>query len=324
MPKITFNNKSYETLEGETVLDCLIRNQVEYPCSCRSGICQSCIAQLTEGSLDPVWQKGLKDTLVTKNYFLACLAEPKKNIAFSLPAINEMSNVAFIKEIKYFCDNVICVHLSVDNLTQWIPGQYVNFINPDNCRRSYSIANIPEKDGYIELHLKLINKGAMSNWIKNDAYIGCKVHLQGPIGDCFYINPNKENFPIVLAGTGTGLAPLLAVALDAISKQHEGNIILIHGGVFSKDLYLDNELQALEKQYKQLSYKTCVLQSDGRHQKNNIDTLLVNTLKENPLAKVYICGPEETTKKLKTTAFLAGIPSSCIYSDTFIYKNEVS
>jgi len=123
---------------------------------------------------------------------------------------------------------------------------------------------------------------------------------------------------MILAGTGTGLAPLLGIARDAIRQQHEGKIILIHGGVCPEDLYFDVELQQLTQQQEQLTYESCVLKGDGIYQESPIDKVLLNALENNSQARVYVCGPEKTTKKLKTTAFLAGIPSAHIYSDIFI------
>ncbi|WP_156792733.1 hypothetical protein [Rickettsiella massiliensis] len=38
-------------------------------------------------------------------------------------------------------------------------------------------------------------------------------------------------------------------------------------------------------------------------------------------ARVFICGPEETTRRLKIKAFLAGVLSSSLYSDAFVYAN---
>ncbi|PIQ42474.1 MAG: ferredoxin [Gammaproteobacteria bacterium CG11_big_fil_rev_8_21_14_0_20_46_22] len=318
MLRITFQDECYENHTDETVLDCLKRHQVDYPCGCQSGICQSCLAQLTDGEMDSSWQKGLKETLLAKNYFLACLAKPKEDISLALPGLDDITRPAQIKKIQYLNKNVICLALLVSETTLWTPGQYLNLINFEGCRRSYSIANVPEEDGYIALHIKLMPNGVMSAWLKNTAHPGCNVCLQGPMGDCFYTNPSKESFPMVLAGTGTGLAPLLAIVRDALRQQHKGQITLIHGGVCAEDLYLDEKLKQLAKQHKQLAYKSCVLNGDGIHQESTIDKVVLNTLKNNPRAKVYVCGPEATTKKLKTTAFLAGVPSALIYSDAFL------
>lgn len=318
MPKVKFNQKRYTLRENETVLDCLLRHGVDYPCSCRSGVCQSCLAELTDGKLEPAWQKGLKDTLVAKSCFLPCLAKPRTDVALALPDLNEMTSSAVIKQITYFVENVICLRLLVDNLTQWTPGQYVNLINTQGCRRSYSIANVPEEDGYLDLHIKLTPGGIMSDWLKNIACTGLKVYLQGPMGECFYVNPQQESFPMILAGTGTGLAPLLAITREALRQQHQGNIVLIHGGVSKKDLYLDVVLKQLAKKNAQLVYRCCVLQDENACQNEDINQALSQTVKSYPQARVYVCGPEATVKKLKTTAFLAGAPSKFIYSDAFL------
>lgn len=322
MSRITFQDNSYDSHTDESVLDCLKRHNVDYPCACQAGVCQSCLAQLTTGTIESSWQKGLKETLVAKNFFLACLAKPTLDITFSMPALNEITTPAQIKDIRYFNRNVICLRLVVSELELWTPGQYLNLVNPDGCRRSYSIANIPEEDGYIELHIKLMPNGVMSEWLKNIAQPGTDIHLQGPMGDCFYVNTSKEEFPIILAGTGTGLAPLLAITRDALRLQHTGNITLIHGGVCAEDLYLDEQLQSLAQQHEQLNYESCVLQGHGMHQESPIDKVLLTTLKTHTNARVYVCGPEETTKKLKTTAFLSGVPSAYIYSDTFLDSSK--
>lgn len=317
MAKISFNQHTYESEGEETVLDCLIRHQVDYPHACKSGVCQSCMAELTEGKMEAAWQNGLKGTLAAKNYFLACLAKPSQDLALALPDLNEMTSVARIQQIQKVNENVVFLRLIVDSRISWIPGQYLHLINPEGVRRSYSIANLPEEDGYLELHIKLVPEGAMSRWIRTQARPGVQVRLQGPLGDCFYENARRESFPIILAGTGTGLAPLIAIAREAIRQRHPGKIHLIHGGVTASDLYLDDELKIFSEEREAFIYETCVLKSDGVHQEANITQVLLKALQDHPQARVYLCGPEEMTKKLKTSAFLAGVPSASIYSDPF-------
>ncbi len=318
MTIITFEQQRYELQDDESLLDCLLRHNINYPCSCRSGVCQSCIAQLVDGKIEPAWQKGLRDTHCAKKYFLPCLAKPKCDIAFASTSLNEICSPAVIQSKYYLNNNVMAFHILVDPLQQWIPGQYVNLINPDGCRRSYSIANIPELDGYIELHIKIIPNGLMSEWLVHHAHEGVAIQLQGPMGDCFYFNPTQAAFPMILAGTGTGLAPLLGITRDALRHQHTGTIHLIHGGVCEEDLYLDATLQELNINNDSLCYESCVLHSDGIHQTESIDKVLLRAISDPINTRVYVCGPADTTKKLKLCAFLAGVPSANIYSDTFI------
>lgn len=213
--------------------------------------------------------------------------------------------------MSFFSAEVLCVKLAVKNGALFRPGQFIHLMHPSSVLRSYSIANLPHRDGFIELHIKLLNHGFMSRWLHKQAIVGTTLKIQGPLGHCFYHNPTQQAFPIVLAGTGTGLAPLVGIALDALAQQHPGPIYLLHGGVRAEDLYLDQSLQTLSSRYTHFFYQTCTLEPNNQHANLTLDALLLaqlNGIESN--ARVFICGPEETTRRLKMNAFLAGVPSS--------------
>ena len=56
----------------------------------------------------------------------------------------------------------------------------------------------------------------MSGWLGTEARPGEAVRLQGPVGECFYV-PGQPEQPLLLAGTGTGLAPLYGIVRDALA-----------------------------------------------------------------------------------------------------------
>ncbi|MCX7125143.1 MAG: 2Fe-2S iron-sulfur cluster-binding protein, partial [Gammaproteobacteria bacterium] len=62
MASIAYLGKTYTLYDNESVLDCLIRHGVDYPNSCRSGVCQSCLIK-SQDALNPTWQGELPDTL---------------------------------------------------------------------------------------------------------------------------------------------------------------------------------------------------------------------------------------------------------------------
>ncbi|QLE78907.1 2Fe-2S iron-sulfur cluster binding domain-containing protein [Francisella sp. Scap27] len=311
-----YEGQAYKLQNDETVLDCLLRNNVSYNHSCKSGICQSCIARISTGDINSLWQKGLKETLQSQGYFLPCIAKLESSITFSTSENDVIETTATIKELDYLNYNVMSVKLIVGDFSAWIAGQYINLINNDGDSRSYSIANIPYSDNYIELHIKIIDNGKIGNWLKNDAKVNSTVKLRGPSGDCFYYNPKKESYPLLLAGTGTGLAPLIGIIKDAIKQNHQGKMIIMHGGCSNQDLYYNDQLQAFAKAYSNIEYYSSVLDDkDSR----TIDKIFLQHAAKYKTAKAYVCGPVEITKKLKTAAFLAGIASSNIYSDAFIY-----
>lgn len=318
MNTIIFENKHYSLTTDESILSCFLRHGIEYPNSCQAGICQSCLIKAIDGVIDPSWQEGLPEILKVQGYFLACMAKPATDIKLISPDTSECDVEAKIIDIKRLNYNVLKLRLQVDNYSEWIAGQYLNLINSNQIARSYSIANIPAQDGYIELHIKIVDHGVMSQWVQESAVIDTKIRLRGPFGKCYYYNPDNLSFDMLLAGTGTGLAPLIGIIKSALSQGHQGVITLVHGGRIDDDIYYTEELETLAEVFKNFHYAPCVLQGYGRYPEVSIERWVLTYLNSPDDTWFYVCGPKETTNKLKTTAFLAGVPSKAIFSDAFL------
>lgn len=319
MVEVKYEKNNYSLHATETLLDGLLRHQVAYPHACKAGVCQSCLSELITGTPHPDWQIGLDTNLKVQNYFLACLCQPKEDLEFRLANLAKYSENVQILDLLFLNANVLRVRLSIKNATHFRPGQFIHLINPAGVTRSYSIANRPHCDRFIELHIKLYAQGLMSQWLQHVS-VDTTVKIVGPFGHCFYHNPTQQAFPIVLAGTGTGLAPLVGIALEALSQHHQGNIYLLHGGVTRADLYLDPFLQKLTRRYASFFYQTCTLEKSSSHAPLSLDQCLSVQLQGiASAARVFVCGPEDTTRRLKMKAFLAGTPSTSIYSDAFVH-----
>lgn len=318
MTTIVFENKTFDLNPKETVLACLLRQHVDYPHSCQSGICQACLIKATSGEINPVWQDGLPETLKSQGYFLACRATPHSPLVVVPPEQDDSEYSARILEMTLLNHNVMQLKLTTEHLEQWIPGQYLHFLNSERTIRSYSIANIPKLDGFIELHIKLYADGRMGQWLLHKAQKNSPVTLRGPFGHCFYQNPHQQSFDMLLAGTGTGLAPLIAIIKTALHEKHQGNITLIHGGLKDEDIYYDETLQQLSAFFPHFNYTACVLKSDGKYPENAIEKHVLSYLSSPASTRVYVCGPQITVDKLKKHIFLAGVPSQAILSDVFL------
>ena len=318
MPCLTFKGQQYQMLADETVLDCLLRHGVNYPNSCQSGVCQACLIKTSEPQHIKVsWQQGLKPTLATDGYFLACQAKPEADFSCHQPSTADSASFAKIMSKKMLNHNVLCLRLTTNDYHSWKAGKYLNLVNPGGIIRSYSIANLPHRDKFIELHIKLYPNGLMADWLITPAKVGTKIQLRGPIGSCFYANPDHQPFPMILIGTGTGLAPLIGILKDALDQHHQGRQILIHGGANSEDLYFDQQLTELDQRHANFTYYSTARDSENA---SSLDALLEAAVQTNKDANVYVCGSEKVTNQLKMKAFLAGIASAAIYSDTFLHS----
>lgn len=252
MGLLSYQGRHFEMLAGESVLECLLRQGVQVPNSCRAGVCQSCLMRAREGSPPESSQRGLKETMKGRGYFLACLCRPESNLGIT-EAEDDLKVPGTIAGVGRLSASVVEVRLRCERRLDYRPGQYVTIIRtPDGLARSYSIASLPE-EGTIALHVRKITSGRMSTWLHEEARPGDPVAVQGPAGDCFYV-PGRAEQPLLLVGTGTGLAPLYGIVRDALRSRHSGPIRLIHGAVEPSGLYLRRELEELTSRHPHFEY----------------------------------------------------------------------
>ncbi|MFN0044032.1 MAG: 2Fe-2S iron-sulfur cluster-binding protein, partial [Alphaproteobacteria bacterium] len=228
MPVVLLDGASHQREDGETVLAALLRGGFDAPHSCKAGACGSCMMRAVEGDVGPNSQAGLKDAWKAQGYFLPCVCVPRGDLAIAAldAAMAAPSSVISIDPLSA---DVVRLRLSMPDGFDFRAGQYLSLRNQDGLTRSYSIASLPG-DGAIDLQIRIYPDGRMGTWIANHAKPGDAVTLTGPFGECFYV-PGREQQPLLLIGTGTGLAPLQAIAHDALAHGHTGPIHLYHGAV---------------------------------------------------------------------------------------------
>jgi NAD(P)H-flavin reductase len=266
-------------------------------------------------------QVGLKETQVLQSYFLACQCIPESDLSVTLPTLAESTFESEIIDKLQLCHDVMAIRLKPLADFECRPGQYLSLLK-GSIVRSYSIANKYEIDDFIEVHVRKITDGKMSSYLHNELKVGDIINCRGPMGDCFYHAEYVENdFPILLAGTSTGLAPLEGILIDALSKEHRGDIQLYHGVLQEKDLYHKEKLSSLEKDNPNFHYRISVLKDANSSSIEELTNNYLTTVDKKHL-KVYLCGAPELVNKLKVKIFLSGVSSKNIYSDPFIMSGN--
>lgn len=322
MPVITYGGKHYPQQSGESVLATLLRHKLEIPYSCEVGACHTCLMRRTDGEVPSTAQAGLKPTLQHQHYFLACQFSPQEDITIAHADDNEVSTHSTVINIEYPANDVCKLLLEPSAPLYYYAGQYINLRRDDNLIRSYSLASVPNLDAQLELHIKLMDNGTMSHWIHRDLKVGDHIDIQGPYGDCYYLQDNPQQ-DMLFIGTGTGLAPLIGILRDAIHSGHKGNLYLYHGSRHQAGLYLDNELKQLAETVSNFHYIPCLSSDTGnntiRAQRAN-DAAFAD-FKDLKGMKVYLCGHPGMVNQAKMTAYLNGAAIDDIYADPFEMKN---
>jgi NAD(P)H-flavin reductase/ferredoxin len=320
-------DRALQLAPGETVLDALLRSGVDVPNSCRAGACQSCLMQATDGAPSPDSQKGLKDAMRARGFFLACSCVPKADLSVRFADHAVARAKAVLKRVERLQGNVCRVLLKCDGAFDYFPGQFVNLVRSDGLVRSYSLASLhspeglPAGDDHLELHVRKVNGGQMSTWLHDEAREGDSVELRGPAGDCFYV-PGRPDQSILLIGTGTGLAPLYAIARDALRHGHTGPIRLYHGGLDERGLYLVEELHRMAAAHPNFEYLPCVMNgpaADGVRV-GSIEQVVKADLPKLAGWRVFLCGNPDLVNMLRKKVYLAGASMKDIYADAFVMR----
>lgn len=315
-PKISLDGKEFDLQDNETVLDALLRQGVAVPNSCRAGACQCCMMRAVEGEVPAAAQVGLKPSLKEQGYFLSCSCHPTDDMKMESPG----EGLHFPTQIVALDDlgaSVMRVHLAIPGGFSYRSGQFLTMISPDGVARSYSLASLPDDD-VLELHIRKIPGGRMSTWIFEQAKMGDTVTIAGPAGDCFYTENALEQ-PMLLAGTGTGLAPLFGIIRDALSRGHRGKIVLFHGAVEPNGLYHRRLLANFAGEFDNFEYHPCVMRNgDDTVKTGDIDKIILEAYPSLKGWRGFLCGNPDLVKMLKKKFFLNGMAMKDITTDAFI------
>ncbi|HET9957412.1 MAG TPA: FAD-binding oxidoreductase [Polyangiaceae bacterium] len=325
--RISFEGRSYLLEEGESVLDCLLRNRESLDSYCRSGVCQSCVVKARPHSRDAVparAQVGLKEAAKRAGLMLACVCRPTQPL--ELERAEALPRYATrIHDVRPLSPSVLRVELEVPSGFEYQAGQFIQLERPqDGLMRPYSLASLPS-DPCLELHVARLENGAMSGWL--ESAVGQPVTIKGPLGECSYFDGEPER-PLLLAGTGTGLAPLLGVIRAAARARHQGPITLLHGARDAAGIYHAEKLARLRAAIPNLRVLAVALEgplpSDPglEWRSGALDQQLFSEYAQLDEHRLYFCGNPELVGRLKKRAYLAGASLARIHSDPFLAPTQ--
>lgn len=319
MVDIYYSGKRLSVRQTETILECLERNGLPIASSCRSGVCQSCILRAVRGVVPKAAAVGLKPSLRERGYFMACLCRPESELELETDEVTPSFESRIIRVLPLSL-GVHAVWLRRPPAFEFRAGQFLRLTRPsDGLSRPYSIASTTDSEE-LELHVGLVRQGRMSSWLSQSA--GTRVRIHGPHGDCHYVSGNLDE-PLLLAGSGTGLAPLLGVLRTALAAKHRGPIRLYHAARTIHGLYRAELLRDLARTIPNLTVVMSVGERhspslDGSLTVRPIEQLILEDCPDQSAFRIFLCGRPELVVRLKKKAYLAGARLERIHSDPFV------
>jgi ferredoxin-NADP reductase/ferredoxin len=314
MVALKFEGVDIQAAEGQTVLAALENAGIAIDNACRAGVCQSCLVRSLDAPPPAAAQAGLPKAMAMDGYFMACVCVPEGPLTIGRAGEARQRIETTVRAIEPLSPTVVRLSLEDQGRFACRPGQFLSLIDPaSGLTRSYSIAG--KADGAVELHLRLLPGGAMSGLVAERLAPGDTMIIAGPSGTCVY-DPAEPDRRLVLAGTGTGLAPLWGILQDALASGHRGPISLYHGALDRTGLYLVDELEALQRSRPGFRYTPCLRDEPGPA---GGDLQAVVSALETDLANTtfFLCGDELLINRMKRGLFLAGAKLDRIFADPF-------
>lgn len=311
MATVTFHyeGRKIQAAPGETVLDALLRSGEPVGHGCKAGVCQACLVRVLSGPVPAKARQGLALPVAQQGGALSCCLKVDEALDILPFREEDLPRVAAkVARVRHLSPDVIEVRLEAPLDVR--PGQFVR-VKQEGIERAYSVAETTGSEH--AFHIRLIPGGQMSAlWAQVQP--GNLFTLQGPFGRSVY-DPTHPDRPLLLIGSGTGLAPLWGVLNDALARGHRGAISLYHGAACSAGLYYRDELESVEG----LHYVPCV--DEATHPRDRHGSPLTLALQDYPDLTgyaVYLCGSPGLVHAAQKKCFLAGADMQDIFSDPYV------
>lgn len=315
MRHIIFSNNRYNCREDETLLDALLRQGGEIPFSCRSGVCHACLMRASSGEPGTDSQTGISTRLQDKKYFLPCKCHPETDLSIQKPINADLKCLAIVHAKEQLSDDVWVFQLEPSVEIFYHAGQFINISNQQSIVRSYSLASVPHQDYFLELHVKRHPQGIMSQWLIDEVAAGDEIELTRPQGENYYRANSVCN--LLLASSGTGLAPVIGVARDALYSGHTGEIHLYHAAKDTNGLYQHEKLINLSDEFPQFHYHPCPLTNKNIQQAIGSDHSNLSDW------VIHVAGNPQLISEIEILVQQLGARSDQIYIDPFLLRSIV-
>lgn len=306
MFEIHIADRCLDAPAGSNLLDQLLQAGLPISYSCRSGHCQSCLIKAEPGTLPDAAQAPLPAPMQAEGWLLACQCPVEQDLHLRLydPASDGLP--AQIEELTQLAAGVLRLRLRPARPLRFHPGQHLVIWLPCGTARTFSIASQTDSPT-LEFHLQQHAGGQFCQRLLQMG-VGGQCHLGNASGHLHY-QPDWQDRPLLLLARGTGLAPLQAIARDALQQGHSAGITLWHWQRGDEPCYLKDELQALAQLHPGMQLQL----RQQQHFESNLRSLRAPSRRTLAL----LCGSSAFVEQLGKPLFMAGLGRAQILDEVF-------
>jgi ferredoxin-NADP reductase/pSer/pThr/pTyr-binding forkhead associated (FHA) protein len=191
-------------------------------------------------------------------------------------------------------------------LFSYKPGQFVTFIlkiNGQEVKRSYSMSSSPSRPHLLEVTVKRVPGGLVSNWFCDHVKLGDVLTVKGPTGKftCFNYPSNK----LLFLSAGCGITPILSMSRWIADTASNVNVKLLASFKSPPDIIFRKEFEMLSARSR--SFHVGITVTSGWHGTEfwtgftgRVNEQMLNMFAPDIHERdIFLCGPEPFANNLK-------------------------
>jgi benzoate/toluate 1,2-dioxygenase reductase subunit len=203
------------------------------------------------------------------------------------------------------------------------PGQFIQVKVPGTeIFRSYSMATTAADLPRIELLIRILPGGVMSEWLTTKAKVDDVLDVSGPFGQFFL--KEKVRAPHVMIAGGTGLAPMMAM-VDALraAPGRKPKIILSFGCQTPEGLFNLDQIELRQHWMPMLDARISVDRGEASDTVRVGNPVSAITAQDGltPDSVAYLCGPPGMIEAARHHLESLGLSPENIFAEQFVASN---
>lgn len=330
---IKSSQHAFSVERDETILEAALREGFDLPYGCRNGACGSCKGKIVEGRVDhgKYDKSALRGDEIASGMTLFCCAKPLSDLVVECREVKAAKDIQ-VKTLPCRVQKmmpagkdtmVIYLKLPSSERLQFLAGQYIDILMKDGKRRSFSLANAPHDDAFLELHVRNVPGGSFSQHVFTEMKEKDILRFEGPLGT-FHLREDSEK-PIILLASGTGFAPIKGIVEHAFHVGIERKMVLYWGANTLSDLYMKALPEKWAETHENFSFVPVLsdpLPEDQWSGKTGfVHQAVMEDFDDLSACQVYACGsPLMVQAAHKDFTSSRGLPQEEFFSDAFTFS----
>jgi len=331
-----------EVDESQTILRAAAEQGVQLMHGCKEGQCAACKSFVLEGEMDdieldrystfalPDYEKEEGSTLLCRAHayndlVIELLQYDEEIIRSGLPLRKGVAEVVSNEAVTHDMRHLVLKLVEPEEI-KFFPGQYLDITVPgtDGETRSFSMANVPGREGRFEFVIKIYPDGLFSEFLASKVQVGDRLDVEGPFGT-FTLRESRTS-PLIFVGGGAGMAPVLGLLRSMADRGVERGAVFYYGARGQRDLCFEEELRSLEGKIPGFRYVPALSDPAADDQWDGEVGLITEVVQrcEPDLSgrDAYVCGPPPMVEAAIPTLVSLGIPEQNIFYDKFTTTGE--